>query len=932
VLTPAEHLAARLLRSLSDALFRHPRWFVYPQFVLAAVCVWFTAFSPWHLQFDMSRDNLVGGNKKYHQNFLRFKKEFPLQDDLVVAVESENKEKNRQFVERLGLRLEQETNLFTDVIYKGDLKLLGPKALLFVPEPDLEELRKTLQDYLPFLERFSQVTNLQSLLAMVNLQFLTARREANAENDALVKALPAFQRILSQAADSLRRGGTPPSPGIDALFSGGGQEAEEKMYNTFLQGRIYLVTARAASRDVNGPAVERLREFVVQTQREVSGVNVGVTGEPVLEIDEMRQSEKDTAMASVVTFVLVLIIIMYGYGEVTRRLKADLCLLVGLAYTMAFTTLVVGHLNILTVTFAPILIGLAIDFGVHLIARYEEELHNGRPEREALHKAMVFTGLGILTGGLTTAGAFLAMCATNFKGIQEMGVISGGGLLICLVPMMVLLPAMLVSHKPQVVFRRVGHDLDQRERLETLWLGRPRLVCFIVAALCISAATTAPKVYFDYNLLNMQSAGLPAVIVEKKLINSANKSVLFGAMVADSIEHAAALEARLTNLSSVASVDLAGIENMTRYLTEDQTRKLALVRKIKEIAGGVHFQPPDLQPVEVNELSRSLWVFYGYLSLAMSSVEKDEPALFRQLRSLRETVSGLRDQLLAEDSVLVSQQLGAFQRRLFDDVGETFRAMQNQDPSSRLGADDLPASIRTRFIGVTGKYLLQVYPKKDVWQREAQREFVQQLRTVDPNVTGTPVQLYEYTSLLKSSYQEAALYSLLAIALLVYLHFRSLICVLLALLPVAIGSLWMLGLMGLFELPFNPANIMTLSLVIGIGVTNGIHILNRFAEENTPSILAKSTGKAVLVSALTTIAGFGSLILGKHRGISSLGLIMAVGTATCMLAALTFLPALLNLLAERGWTIKKPRGDNALSPAGSGGTEVKIPQSHEQCS
>jgi uncharacterized protein len=925
MLSPTEHFAARLLRRLANAIYRHPRWFLYPQFVVAGFCIWYTAFSPWHLRFDMSRDNLVGGHKKYHQNFLNFKKEFPLQDDLVVVVESEDKEKNRQFVERLGARLEEETNLFTEVMYKGDLKMLGKKALLFLPEAELEDLHRTLQDYRPFLDQFVQATNLLSFLGLVNNQFLHARREANADNDAMIKALPAFQHVLSQAADSLKRTGNPPSPGIDALF-GGGEEAEGKMYITHGQGRIYLVTARARAQDLNEKAVLKLRQLVAQTQQEVSGLNVGITGEPVLEIDEMAQSEKDTTLATVISFFLVLLIIIYGYGEVTRRLKADVCLLVGLAFTMAFTTLTVGHLNILTVTFAPILIGLAIDFGVHFIARFEEELHQGRSEKDALETAMVFTGLGIFTGCLTTAGAFFAMCATNFKGIQEMGIICGGGLVICLVPMMVLLPAMLVGGRPHAIDQKFSRSLDRREKIESLWLGRPRLVIIITLAICLGAAITARKVYFDYDLLHMQSAGLPAVVYEKKLINSANKSVLFGALMANSLEEAMALQARLTNLSTVVSADLGGIENMGQYLTEDQTHKLALVKAIKQELAPIRVLAPDPQPADVKELSRALWVLYGYLSLALPEVEKDDPALFKQLGVLRDTVSQLREEMYLANSSTVARQLGAFQRALFNDVRETFLAMQTQDADSRLTAADLPPSLRHRFQGVTGKYLIQAYPAKDVWQRKAQKEFVQQLRTVDPNVTGTPVQLYEYTSLLKNSYEEAALYSLIAIAILVMIHFHNPLCVLLALLPVGIGSLWMTGIMGLFEIPFNPANIMTLSLVIGVGVTNGIHILNRFAEEKQPTILAKSTGKAVLISALTTIAGFGSLMLAKHRGIASLGSIMAVGTATCMLAALTFLPALLNLLGQRGWGIKKPSGDNALSPAGSGGTEVQIPQ------
>ena len=145
------------------------------------------------------------------------------------------------------------------------------------------------------------------------------------------------------------------------------------------------------------------------------------------------------------------------------------------------------------------------------------------------------------------------------------------------------------------------------------------------------------------------------------------------------------------------------------------------------------------------------------------------------------------------------------------------------------------------------------------------------------------------------------------IALMVLLHFRSIICVFLALLPVAIGTIWMLGFMGWYGVPFNPANIMTLPLVIGIGVTNGIHILNRFAEEQKPGVLAKSTGKAVLVSGLTAITGFGTLILAKHLGIQSLGEVMSVGIATCMIAGLAFLPVVLNVLTRRGWTLQKKK-------------------------
>jgi predicted RND superfamily exporter protein len=221
--------------------------------------------------------------------------------------------------------------------------------------------------------------------------------------------------------------------------------------------------------------------------------------------------------------------------------------------------------------------------------------------------------------------------------------------------------------------------------------------------------------------------------------------------------------------------------------------------------------------------------------------------------------------------------------------------------------------------------MVQVFPRDDVWKHENQQKFIGELRAAMDGqanrVTGTPVQLYEYTKLLKDSYQEAALYSLGAIAIMVYIHFRSVMCVVLSLLPVAVGSAWTLGLMGLVGVSFNPANIMTLPLVIGIGVTNGIHILNRVAEEQKASILGKSTGKAVLVSGLTALTGFGSLMLGKHQGIQSLGLVMAVGIAACMIAGLTFLPALISILGRYGWNVTKKT---------LGSSNAKLPPSVEE--
>jgi len=219
----ADSLFARLLRVLARQVCRHPQWFIYPQILLFVLSVFYTAS---HWKLDMDKDNLVGGST--HTVYMKFRAEFPGEDELAVVVQSDDMERNRQFVERLAARLQPETNLFIDVFYKGDMASLGRKALLFAPEDDLKEMQQMLKDYRPFVREFTEATNLDSFFGLINRQFRTAKQEDNAENNSLISAIPALQRIVEQASDSLSRPGTPVSPGVTALF-GKGEEAERRM-------------------------------------------------------------------------------------------------------------------------------------------------------------------------------------------------------------------------------------------------------------------------------------------------------------------------------------------------------------------------------------------------------------------------------------------------------------------------------------------------------------------------------------------------------------------------------------------------------------------------------------------------------------------------------------------------------------------------------
>lgn len=908
-----ENLAARWLRRLSDAVYDHPRWFFYSQMLLTAGCIFYIAT---HLGFSTRRSDLISAQAKYQRDFIRFQQDFQIQDSLVATVESESRDKNREFVERVAARLGKEPGLFRNIYYKGDLKSMGPKALLFLPEKVLEELEQAIHANRPLIETFSRANNLNTLFELVNRQLirLGESQPRALDEDSFVRALPALERVVRLATRSVAHQSPLYAPGIEALFGDKQSADEQSIYLIFGRGRIYMLTVQAADKNNEGAAVSRLREIVEQTRPEVPGVNAGITGQPVLEFDEMQQARHDTDLAAAVSLVLSALIFIYGYHEFRRPLMATFSLLVGIAYTLAFAALTVHRLNILSITLVPILIGLGIDFGVHLIARYEEELRRGAIRQTAMRKALAFTGVGIFTSGFTMAGAFFAMILTDFKGIREMGLISGVGLLVCLIPMMTLLPVLLVQGKPvpasETPPSRAGR---RRQHLERICLNWPWTILICGIFFTFFSVWQFSKVRFDYNLLNLQTPELAAVELEKKLLESGSGSLLYCAVTANSLPEALQIEQKLKGLPSIASV-----VSLAPYLTEDQQGKLSAVARIKAEIAAFHMPLPNTEPVNLQKLERTIAELESYLAVARERLRSAGSAdpLERRVASLSEALELFRKSIQNDDSQTAAN-LAAFQRGILADLSEVISIIARQRDDERLRIEDLPAFLRDFFISRTGKFLVQAYPKGDVWQRETQEKFLRELRAVAPNATGSPVQFYEYTTMVKESFQKAALYAVGVIAIMIFLHFRKLASVLLAFLPVLLGSCWTLGLMGLLHIPFNPVNIMSLTLVIGIGVTSGIHILNRLAEEANPGILSRSTGKAVLVSALTTMAGFGSLTVAKHQGIASLGAVMLIGTGMCMVASLAFLPAVLTLLSRAGWTVTREKRAKGAAPAPS---------------
>ncbi|HIB43942.1 MAG TPA: hypothetical protein EYO37_08280, partial [Nitrospina sp.] len=346
----------------------------------------------------------------------------------------------------------------------------------------------------------------------------------------------------------------------------------------------------------------------------------------------------------------------------------------------------------------------------------------------------------------------------------------------------------------------------------------------------------------------------------------------------------------LEKLSTVGNV-----ESIASILPEDQKKKIEYIK--------------ELRPVIKNFKVKA----------EVSSVS--QPSLIKTMRKIRFKLQGKEDtgevaearQLTQrfldeseEQSVEIAEKrLNKFSGNLFADYRDKIADLKMNVDVFPVSVAEIPESLRKRYVSRNGVYLITAYPSVDVWNIGQREEFVKQLRQVDPSVTGNAIHMFESTRLMRDGYIQGGVYAMVAIFIYILVSFGNIRATLIVLLPVVVGSMWTLGIMDLVGVSFNLANLVILPLIIGIGVVNGVHIVHRYREETDKSIniLSKSTGQSVVLSSLTTMIGFGSLMVADHQGVYSLGLVLTLGVGCCLMASITVLPSILRLCTVKGWEL-----------------------------
>jgi uncharacterized protein len=868
-------------------------WIIAICLALAVVSVYYTYQ---HLTFRTNRSDLVASDQRLLLLGEQLAKDFGSRDDLVVVVENGHPDRSKAFAEALAAELKKYPRDFREVFYRLQPEAFKKWALLYLEPKQINEIKGKLNEHQgvlanlaanPGLTPFYQGVNqelTQSLLGELFVGFLN--------EDQGDKKIPDLSLLVSSLRELQQGiGGDKPftSP-LAGFFIKELEDLDQEGYFLTENNRylLFLVTPQQDGFSQASATVELLRDIVARVEVKFPGLKAGVTGPMALEADEMGSALADIALATWLSLAAQMLLLILFFRSLRRPLLEGLVLVVSLCWTFALATLVVGHLNLLSIVFAPLMLGITIDFGVHWFCRLEEEQSfqgktNGNAMTCTMHRAVP----AIVYAALAAAASFIPLSLTGFKGLAELGVILTIGVLLTLVATLTLLPSLvLVTERYNYQEPLRTCPGTPRPFLRLSWRN-PGLVATVGLILTALGAVSLLHVKFDLNPLHLQNQKTESVVWEMKLLKNSRYSTSYGALTTKSLGDLKAKSAILKELPTVSHV-----ESILSFFPEHPEAKREQLAELAPIFQKISFPASPASPADPRELAQVL----GSINYKLGRALESDPNL-AQVKEAK----GLLDRIIPElrgASPQAEAHLAAFEKKFVQDLKDKWDFFREGVNSPLPRISDLPAEVRDRFISPQGAFLLRVFSSEDIWDPVPLGRFVKDLQRVDPDVTGDPVLLYYFTKAFRNACLSAAGLGLLFITIMLWAVFRSLKLTLLALLPLFVGTGWTLNLMWLLGIPFNQANVLFLPLILGEGIEFGIIILVRWQMEASARVitLPASTAKGVLLAALTTTVGFGSLMVSGHQGTFSLGLLATVGSLSVLLASLSVMPAFLRLV------------------------------------
>ncbi|MGH7079572.1 MAG: MMPL family transporter [Acetobacteraceae bacterium] len=859
-------LVPRLLAHLVDAS-RRSAWTVVLAGILLGAGTGFYASR--HLGVNTNTDEMFSTSLPWRQREIAFERDFPqLQGLLVAVIDAKVPEAAEETARDLARVLRPDHRLFSMVSRPGSSPYFSKEGLLFLSTSDLARLLNRIVDAQPFLGKLAQDPTARGLFSALGLlgQGVT-HGGAN-----LAPYRPELLAVHKAMAAALSGSAAPLS--WQQMLSGGLSGVAGKYQFVLFRPRQdfhVLEPGRAATAAIRAAAA---RLPFVQSGE----ARVRITGSVALADAEFASVAKGTLIGLIVSMVLITFWLVLAVRSWRLIVPILATLVLGLMLTLFFATWAIGTLNLVSVGFGILFVGIAVDFAIQFTVRFREARRETGATPSALGLAARRAGGAILVASLATAAGFLAFVPTAFAGVAELGMIAGTGMLIAFLCTMTFLPAAITLFRARDEHAEVGFAWGRAaDRLIARW-HTPALLGF--AALVVASLALAPRLTFDSNPLDTQNPNTEAMRTLRDLMNQPLTDPYSIDILAPNLAKAQALAAKLKTLPTVSRV-----LTLMSFVPAAQAQKLAMVNEAEDIMAPSLLPPLDPRtatPANVRAAARSA---LGQIGPALHVLPPGSP--------MAAIADDLRAVALAPDSTVST--MGAALTQFLPLALDRLRTALQAAPA-RIAS--VPGDLRRNWVLPDGRARVQVLPVKAALTSTGLHRFVAEVTRVAPNAGGTAVRVVATSNTIVGAFRSAALAAVLAIAAILLIALRSLRDVALVLAPLLLSAALTVLVMVMLPLRLNYANIIALPLLLGVGVSFNIYFVMNW-RAGRRDMLASATARAVAFSALTTGTAFGSLALSAETGTASMGELLLISLGCTLVASLVFVPALLGAISSR---------------------------------
>lgn len=859
----------RLTRSIAQWCVNHAATTIILFIAFALLCA---ALAVTRLKIDTNPALMINGELQFRQNYQDLIRQFPALDNgFVVIIDAEVPADGRDAADKIARQLDRRPDLFSDVFAPGTGPYFDKYGVLYLEEAAVRQVADDIRDSAPLINALSAQPDLAGLADLFRQMVPVVE---------IGQAPPELSGFLDKIADTVQAERSGQSQPLDWLALG---QERSSLTETRWYVLVKPILDFSALEPAAGPLSE-VRRVMAEFNDNGAGIKVRLTGEAALNAEEFDAVTEGAAIAGGLSLALVTLTVVIGLPSLVLVVPALALILLGFLINAGFAALAVGTLNMISVAFAVLFIGLGIDYSVHVILRFAEERARGANGKKAAVLAIgrISVPLGLCT--LTTSLAFLAFTPTDFVGMAQLGVIAAGGIVVAFVSSITLVPAILsILAGSEVKLKRAYSKLTPQHE-GWLQAHRPTIrkgATLVLIFVGIASVWLIPQVRFDGNPINLKNPAAPSMKAFNDLVDH-QPARTFAVQILT--EPGAPLHRLVDELKLLPQV--LDVETLDSMLPADQEPKLAHLNALADLLPTSIEPATDFGPEERLEHLTSWREAVTAMSTAESTTEDIRRSAARLKQALEQFVAASNSSPGA---------VAALQTSLVQGFPRLFEAARQLADLDRATVDNMDAGFKRRYMAPDGRWLVEALPKGDMQDPAQLDEFVTAVLKVAPQATGAPVEIAGAADVVSLSMIKASVMSLILVLLATFVVLRRLDDVLLALAPLLLAGALLAGYTVIFNSPFNFANVIVLPLLVGLGIDSAIHYVVRAREVGAGTDVIRSwTPRAVLISGVTTMGSFGSLWLSTHRGMASMGELLAVAITITLLCTLVVLPQLIS--------------------------------------